>query len=81
MIVLDLVLIELTDSYAIYDFYPEGKQEEYGRLKLDRHTGKISTLVKSPCKVVDMYTCQAYDCLREMLKANSYPRQTMRAWY
>ena len=43
--VLDMVLIELTDSYAIYDFYPEGKQEEYGRLQLDRQTGKISTLI------------------------------------
>ena len=41
--VLDLILIELTDDYAIYDFYPEGKQEEYGRLRLDCHTGKIST--------------------------------------
>lgn len=80
-VAVDLILIELTDAYTIYDFCPEGKQEEYGRLRLDCHTGKISTLVKSPCKVVSTYTCQAYTGLREMLKANNYPLHTMRTWY
>lgn len=67
-----LVLIQLTEDYAIYDYHPDGK-DFHGSVKVDRLSGEIRIIKESPhyeaiCKP------HIYDQMDEFFTKKTYPR-------
>lgn len=76
---LTLELLELTDEYVQYIFYPEGKKDNYGIVQVELKTLKRS-LIKDAEDVGSEYKGQAWAQVTRLIKRGEFPAESGRAW-
>lgn len=73
-------LIELTDEYAIYEFYPENKKECRGVIKFNRTTKDYAVLEKNDMPLFMMYASHVWYRVKNYDENNDFKEYDLVAW-
>lgn len=80
-IMLTLELLELTEEYVQYKFYPEGKKDNFGIVQVNRKNFKDHFIVKEVVDVSDMYRVMAMFRVGKLVQDREFPETSACAWY
>lgn len=78
---LTLELLELTEEYVQYKFYPEGKKDNFGIVQVNRKNFKDRFIVKEAVDVSDMYRVMAMFRVGKLVQDGEFPETSACAWY
>ena len=76
---LQLKLVENTNSKVVYNYYPEGK-ESYGYVSLDKSSGDVLEVGIAENDVHDRYMHHAVSKVASFIENNNYPETEIVAW-
>lgn len=76
-----LELLELTEEYVQYKFYPEGKKDNFGIVQVNRKNFKDRFIVKEALDVSDMYRGMAMVRVGMLVQDGEFPETSACAWY
>lgn len=78
---LTLELLELTEEYVQYKFYPEGKKDNFGIVQVNRKNFKDHFIVKEVVDVSDMYRVMAMFRVGKLVQDREFLETSACAWY
>lgn len=78
---LTLELLELTEEYVQYKFYPEGKKDNFGIVQVNRKNFKDRFILKEAVDVSDMYRGMAMVRIDKLVQDGEFPETSACAWY
>lgn len=78
---LTLELLELTEEYVQYKFYPEGKKDNFGIVQVNRKNFKDRFILKEALDVSDMYRGMAMVRVGMLVQDGEFPETSACAWY
>lgn len=78
---LTLELLELTEEYVQYKFYPEGKKDNFGIVQVNRKNFKNRFVVQEAVDVSDMYQVMAMFRVGKLVQDGEFPETSACAWY
>ena len=74
-----LILKEVTQDYAIYNYYPEGK-DSFGEIKLYIKDKKVE-IIKSENDKYGRYANKAEVAMLQFIETGYFPMKLTQAWY
>ncbi|CDD11792.1 uncharacterized protein BN587_00702 [Phascolarctobacterium succinatutens CAG:287] len=78
---LTLELLELTEEYVQYKFYPEGKKDNFGIVQVNRKNFKDRFIVKEVVGVSEMYRGMAMVRVGKLVQYVEFPETSACEWY
>lgn len=78
---LTLELLELTEEYVQYKFYPEGIKDNFGIVQVNRKNFKDRFIVKEVVGVSEMYRGMAMVRVGKLVQDVEFPETSACAWY
>ena len=78
---LTLELLELTDEYVQYKFYPEDDKDNFGVVQVDIKDHTKRFVVQNAKDVSDMYKGMALYRVSLLVKNGEFPQTSACAWY
>ena len=78
---LTLELLELTEEYVQYKFYPEGKKDNFGIVQVNRKNFTDRFIVKEAIGLSDMYQVMAMFRVGKLVQDGEFPETSACAWY
>lgn len=76
-----LELVDASGDEVIYDYMPESRTANRGRLSVNKATREYGLISKSGEDELDWYRGHAWREIDKMIDAGEYPQETYVAWY
>lgn len=77
---LQLKLIENTNSKVVYNYFPE-KKDIYGIVSLDKSNCEVLSVSIAENDIHDRYMHHAVSKIIEFIEKNNFPEEAIVAWY
>ena len=77
---LTLELLELTEEYVQYKFFPEGKEDNFGIVQVNLADFN-RVLIKDAQNVHDWYRRHAWAQVERLARRGVFPQRSGAAWY